>query len=134
MSAPRFLKVAPVLVVRDVPASAEFWREKLGFTRIDLYGEPPRFAMVGRDEVVVMLAQVEDGKEPPLPNWRTVDKTNQIYIWVDDVTALYSEVQQHGAPIDFTLYDTPWGTREFGTQDLDDHDIAFGQVLDRAKD
>jgi len=23
-----------------------------------------------------------------------------------------------------------WGTREFGIQDLDDHDIAFGEVVE----
>ncbi|RYG39728.1 hypothetical protein EON79_23840 [bacterium] len=55
--------------------------------------------------------------------------TNQMYLWTEDAAALYEELQGRGAPIDFTLYDTPWGTREFGVQDLDENDIAFGQVL-----
>ena len=33
--------------------------------------------------------------------------------------------------VTYTIYTTPWGTREFGVQDLDDHDIAFGQVLNK---
>ncbi len=67
----------------------------------------------------------------PPPNWRVVDKANQVYIWVDDAGALYEELGARGAPIDFTIYDTPWGTREFGIQDPDEHDIAFGQLLPR---
>ncbi len=126
---PKFASIAPVLVVRDVIASVDYWKEKVGCDRADLYGSPPGFAMVGKDGVTIMLAQAPQGVDPPAANWRVVDKTNQVYIWVDDAATLYEELKQRGATIDFTLYDTPWGTREFGIQDLDDHDIAFGQKL-----
>jgi len=58
-----------------------------------------------------------------------VDKASQIYIWADDANSLNDELRERGAAIDFTIYDTPWGTREFGIQDLDEHDISFGQRL-----
>lgn len=48
------------------------------------------------------------------------------YIRVDDVDAIYAEVQERGAGID---YNAPHGFREFGVQDPDGHDIAFGQQL-----
>jgi hypothetical protein len=38
-------------------------------------------------------------------------------------------MQGRGAPIDYPIYDAPHGFREFGTQDPDGHDIAFGQPL-----
>lgn len=123
----KLLRVAPVLVVRDIRASVEYWREKVGFETDQIYGGG--FAMPTRDDVVVMLAQAPPGVDPPLPNWRVVDKTNNVYIWVDDAREIYQELQDRGASIDYTLYDTPWGTREFGIQDLDDHDITFGQIL-----
>ena len=85
--------------------------------------------MPSRDGVTVMLAEAPPGAELPPPNWRVLDKCNQIYVWVDDANALYEELVSRGAPIDFTIYDTPLGTREFGIQDPDGHDIAFGQVL-----
>jgi len=31
--------------------------------------------------------------------------------------------------IDDSLYETPYGVKEFGVQDLDGHDIAFGEDL-----
>lgn len=123
------LKTAPVILVRDLVASVEYWRERVGFDCDRMYNDPPTFAMPSRDGVTIMLAQTPMGVDPPLPNWRVADKTNQAYIWVDDANALYLELQQRGATIDYTIYDTPWGTREFGIQDLDDHDITFGQVL-----
>jgi uncharacterized glyoxalase superfamily protein PhnB len=123
------LRVAPVLLVRDIVASVEFWRERVGFETDAIHGEPPNFAMPTRDGVTIMLAQAPAGNEPPVPNWRVLDKCNQLYVWVDGANALYDELRGRGAPIDFSIYDTPWGTREFGIQDLDGHDIAFGQVL-----
>lgn len=125
----RLQQVAPVLVVRDIVASVDFWRDKVGFETDEIYGDPPNFAMPTRDDVTIMLAEAPKGSEPPLPNWRVLDKCNQMYIWVDDADALYKEVRKRGAKIDFTIYTTPWGTREFGIQDLDDYDIAFGQRL-----
>jgi hypothetical protein len=76
-----------------------------------------------------MLAAAPAGREPPLPNWRVLDKCNQAYVWVTDARALHDELRGRGVPIDLSIYDTPWGTREFGIQDLDGHDIAFGQRL-----
>ena len=125
--AAKLLRIAPVLMVRDIKASVEFWREKVGFETDQIYNG--NFAMPTRDGITIMLAEAPRHRELPVPNWRVADKTNQVYMWVDDAAALYEEIKERGAPIDFTLYDTPWGTREFGIQDLDDHDIAFGQVL-----
>jgi uncharacterized glyoxalase superfamily protein PhnB len=125
----RLLRVAPVLLVRDVEAAVAFWHDRVGFETDLIHGDPPNFAMPTRDDVTLMLVQVPAGTEVPAPHWRVVEKVNQAYIWVDDVDALYEELGSRGAPIDFTIYDTPWGTREFGIQDLDEHDVAFGQVV-----
>jgi uncharacterized glyoxalase superfamily protein PhnB len=127
--AARMVNVAPVFLVKDVVASVEYWSTKAGFETDRIYGEPPNFAMSARDGVVLMLAQTPPGVDPPPANWRVADKTNQAYIWVTDADALYAEFKERGATIDYTIYNTPWGTREFGIQDLDDHDITFGQVL-----
>jgi predicted enzyme related to lactoylglutathione lyase len=61
-----------------------------------------------------------------VPNWRIVDKMWDAYIRVDDADAVYAEVQKRHARIDYTIYDAPHGFREFGVQDPDGHDIAFG--------
>jgi catechol 2,3-dioxygenase-like lactoylglutathione lyase family enzyme len=120
---------APVLIVKDVIKSAHYFRDKLGFTQVELYGDPHNFCMTSRDAYTVMLAQVDNPEAAIVPNWKIVEKMWNIYFWVDDVEAIYAEFQASGALIDYTLHTKPYGVREFGVQDLDDHDIAFGQII-----
>ncbi len=120
---------APVLLVRDVVAAAEYYRDKLGFQFSRYWGEPACFCMPQRDGHIVMLSEAP--KEATLtPHWKVVDKMWNAYFWVDDIDALYEEFKQRGAKIDYELCDQPYGVREFGVQDLDDHDIAFGQDME----
>ena len=65
-----------------------------------------------------------------LPNWRIVDKVCDVFIRVDDVEAIYTELRARGVHIDYSLYDAPSGFREFGVQDPDGQDIAIAQPLD----
>lgn len=125
----RITASASVLLTRDLQAACDYYRDKLGFT-YELFNTPPSFAILRRDDHALMLAQA--GHLAKLtPNWKIVDKTWNVYFWTDAADALYKEFQERGAIIDYTIYDTPWATREFGVQDLDDHDIAFGQILSK---
>jgi uncharacterized glyoxalase superfamily protein PhnB len=119
---------SPVLLVKDVLKAADYYRDKLGFTDVRIYNEPPDFAIVERDGFSVMLAQVEH-HVTVTPNWKIQRSTWNIYFRVDDIDAIYEEFQNSGAIIDYTLHTKPYGMREFGVQDLDGHDIAIGQVI-----
>jgi predicted enzyme related to lactoylglutathione lyase len=116
-----------VLLVSDIDRAVEFWRDRSGF-ECEVYGEPHDFASASRDDASVLLALCLN-LAAIVPNWKLVDKMWNVYIRVDDADAIYAELQERGAPIDYTIYDAPHGFREFGTQDPDGHDIAFGQPL-----
>jgi predicted enzyme related to lactoylglutathione lyase len=116
-----------VLLVSDLDVAVEFWRDCLGF-ECATFGDPPDFATATRDDVSVLLALCADPASI-VPNWKIVPKMWNVYIRVDDADAVYAEVQAQGALIDYTIYDAPHGFREFGIQDPDGHDIAFGQPL-----
>jgi predicted enzyme related to lactoylglutathione lyase len=119
--------VSPVLLVADLDRSVAYYRDLLGF-ECEVYGEPPNFASASRDGVSILLALAPDSARI-VPNWQIVENMWNVYIRVDDADAAYAEVQGRGAPIDYTIYDAPHGFREFGVQDPDGHDIAFGQPL-----
>ena len=120
--------ISPVLLVADLGRSVGYFRDQLGF-ECHLFGEPPNFATAKRDADTILLA-LADSSEQLVPNWRIVDKMWDAYIRVDDVDEIYAEVQDRGAAIDYTIYDAPHGFREFGVQDPDGHDIAFGQRIE----
>jgi predicted enzyme related to lactoylglutathione lyase len=124
---PRLTGISPVLLVADIGRAVEYYRDRLGF-ECETYGEPPDFAAATRDEATILLGLSPD-PDRIVPNWHIRDMLWNAYIRVDDVEAVYAEVQARGAGIDYTLYDAPHGFREFGVQDPDGHDIAFGQRL-----
>ncbi len=120
--------VSPVLLVADLDRAVAYYKDQLGF-KCEVYGEPANFGVVKRDEATILLALTGNDAQI-VPNWKIVENMWNAYIRVDDVDAVYAEVQERGAGIDYTIYDAPHGFREFGVQDPDGHDIAFGQPLD----
>jgi len=120
---------APILLVADVVKSASYFQDKLGFAYERFWGDPPCFCMPRRDGHVVMLSQVDDPKHV-VPHYKVVPNMWNIYFWVDDVEAIYAELKDRGANIDYELCVKEYGVKEFGVQDLDGYDIAFGQDLE----
>jgi catechol 2,3-dioxygenase-like lactoylglutathione lyase family enzyme len=117
-----------VLLVADVDRSADYYRDRLGFS-CELHGDPPDFLVAARDDATVLMARCDD-TERIVPNWRIVANVWNVYLRVDDVEAIYAEFIERGASIDYTLYDAPSGFREFGVQDPDGYDIGIGQPID----
>ena len=127
MAKGKLLEQAPVLLVRDVPKSIAYWRDCLGFGA-STFGDPPVFAILRRDSCHMMLADAPADHEI-VPYWKVRDSTWNAYFWVDDAKAFFAEFKAKGAIIDYEPYKAPYGVLEFGIQDLDGHDIAFGQDL-----
>ncbi|MEM8549439.1 MAG: VOC family protein [Verrucomicrobiota bacterium] len=119
---------APVLLVKDVKASAAYYRDAVGFTYDRFYGEPESFVILQRDKMYLMLKQADDPKHI-MPHWKVSPQLWNVYFWVNAVDALYAECVRNGAKIDYGLCDQEYGCREFGIQDLDDYDIGFGQII-----
>jgi uncharacterized glyoxalase superfamily protein PhnB len=125
---PKITSSAPVLLVSDVLASANYFRDSVGFSYDRFYGEPPHFCIVQRDGHYLMLAKCDDPSQIK-PNWQIVPQMWNAYFWVDDAKALYDELVAAGAKIDYGLSEKPYGILEFGIQDLDGHDIGFGEPI-----
>src|SRR5688572_18652600 len=128
MQAARLTSSAPVLLVRDVVAAANHYRDALGFAYDRFWGEPPNFVILRRDGLNLMLSQAPHGTTLT-PHWQVNRGIWNAYFWVDDVDALFAEFTNRGAKIDYGLGNKPYRVREFGIQDLDGHDIGFGQPL-----
>lgn len=128
MSSSKITGSAPVLLVSDVIKSAEWYRDKLGFSYEKYFGEPPSFCILDRNDFRLMICQVKNQKDIR-PNWKIVNKMWDVYFWVDDAEAIYKELKDSGATIDYELYITSYNVKEFGINDPDGYDIAFGEVL-----
>jgi hypothetical protein len=126
---PQLVSQGSVLLAKDVSASIRYFIDKVGFTATGTWGEPPEFAILKRDGCRLMIGKVKDDQEI-IPYWKQRDGLWNAYFWVRDARALYQEMKESGAIIDYELETKPYGVLEFGIRDLDDQDIAFGQDLD----
>jgi len=118
---------AQIFLVKDVLATSDYYREKMGF-ECTLLGEPVQFCIAGRDNHHLMLAQA-DNEQSSSSRYKSIPDMWDAYFWVDDIEALYVELDQRGVMIDYGLKLAQYGVKEFGVKDLDGYEIAFGQVV-----
>jgi predicted enzyme related to lactoylglutathione lyase len=110
-----FEGVTPILNVKSVAASMDYYVNKLGFTKRWDWGEPPTFGSVGRDKVSIFLCEGAQGRPG---TW--------MMIFVDDVDALYADYKERGTKVLQPPTNMPWETREMNVEDPDGHRIRFG--------
>lgn len=129
MDKPKIIGSAPILLVRDVEKSANYYRDKVGFKYDRFWGEPPGFCILQRDRFHLMLSWVDDDRHI-IPHYKVVRNMWNVYFWVDDARQFYEELVAAGAKIDYHLEEKGYGCLEFGIQDPDGYDIAFGQNIE----
>jgi len=115
--------VVPILFVRDVPASAAFYRDGLGFTVDFLYGAPPFYGSVSRDGACLHLRCVER------PNFAELAAREVSLILatveVSDVQGLHAEFAARGVEFPQAPTRQPWGGTDFHVRDPDGNVISF---------
>ena len=120
--------IAPYFLVADVVRAAEHYRDKLGFRIVGYFFEdPPVFAMVGRDDQIVMLSLMTAGRGGPNRGYKDIGL--DAYLWTDDVDALYAEFRQSGADIVAPPVVRIYGMKEIEVRDLDGYVLCFGQDI-----
>jgi uncharacterized glyoxalase superfamily protein PhnB len=118
--------IAPYFIVDDVVATANYYRDRLGFHYDRFWGEPPCFCMVKRSDIVIMLSQIaHSGGAKPNSKAEAWDA----YVWVDNADGLYAEFRAKGARIVRDLCDQEYGCRDFEVEDCNGYRLCFGQDL-----
>lgn len=120
----RLRQIHPVLPVKDVSKSIEFYKN-IGFRL--LFSDAtvqPFYAGVGRDDIEIHL-QWHDSKE-----WETNMDRPMLRILSEGLDDLFHEFERQKVFHKNTeLKNTAWGTREFGFYDLDLNGLVFYRDL-----
>ena len=127
---PRLTGTSAVLLVKDVLAAANHYRDAMGFA-FDLWGDPPKFAILKRDGMYLSLKRAADPKDI-VPLRAVSDVPWNVYFWVTDADALHAEFVRKGAKIDYAPCDQAYGCREFCALDIDGYGIGFGQIVGKS--
>jgi len=110
-----YYQAAPLLLVPDVTATAEYYRRVLGFVS-DPEGTSPEYSVVWRDHAAVHFAR---GEKSPLGV--------RIFFWVKDVDRVYGEVEAKGARITAAIDTRPYRVRDFSIEDPNGVTLVFAQ-------
>jgi Glyoxalase/Bleomycin resistance protein/Dioxygenase superfamily len=97
-SAAKCKAICPTFIVPDVVASAEHYRDVLGFKILGYFLDPPVFAMVARDGAEIHFGK-SDNDAPASPNVTRRKIGTDAYIWVDNLDVLWTELKARGAKI-----------------------------------
>lgn len=122
--------IAPLLIVKSVPAALTFYRDRLGFA-VTFEGPEPDdvfFGIVQRGAAMIMFKHI--GVDP-VPNYtRDVKKGIarwDAYLHVPDPDALAAEFSSRDVPFSEPLQDTNDGLRGFEVKDADGYVLFFGR-------
>ena len=120
--------IAPFFIVRDVIASLEFYKERLGFQVVFLGpDDDPYFAIVKRDDVRLFLKAITPDVQP-MPNpsrhgWARWDA----YIDAPDPDALAEEFASRGVTFRERVGVNSDNLRGFEVMDADGYVLYFGR-------
>jgi len=121
---------SPLFIVRSVPSTLAFYRDKLGFD-VTFEGPEPNdifFGIVQRGRAMIMFKAVD---VEPVPNY-TRDIGHGIarwdtYIYVPDPDALAAEFESRGIEFFVPLGNNTDDLRGFEIQDADGYVLFFGR-------
>ena len=120
---------ATVLLVLDVSQAADYYREKLGFEVSRYEANLDHYAYASRDDCHVHFACFKDATPRPNSVAAPPDMFD-VYVYVDDVEALYDELVERGAELLDAPTDQAYGLRELRVRDPHGYILAFGKLLE----
>ena len=114
--------VAPQLVVEDVVATAEHYRDVLGFEINGYWAQPPVYAIVSRGGVEIHFGRSEQNGTS---NSAVRSGSFDLYIWVDDIERLCGELEAAGAIIVEGPVKRVYESTEVVVKDLNGYLLVF---------
>ena len=120
----------PMLTVGDPAKSLDFYEAAFGLTRRDVMRDESgtvAHADMTYQDAVVMIALRPPGA--PAPVVSEFDSPVLLYLYTEDVDALFARARAAGAEVRMLPTDMPWGDRMASFSDLDGHTWNFGTHL-----
>jgi catechol 2,3-dioxygenase-like lactoylglutathione lyase family enzyme len=125
-SKPVISATAAELFVSDITASCDFFTQKLGFSIVFVYGEPPFYAQVKRDRGLLNLKCVDYPViDPQLRDRESLLSADMALETHNEIKQLFLEFQTAGVRFFQTLRKEPWGANTFIVKDPDGNLLLF---------
>lgn len=125
----KFKDAVPVISTADVAATVEWYERVLGFRRHFIFGDPPVYAGVERDGVLLYVTH--DPQTAAAFNNSGLHP--DIFIWVQDVDRVFAEHKRNGAKIIEEVANRPWDARQYVLEDPNGYRLKIAEPIDRKR-
>jgi uncharacterized glyoxalase superfamily protein PhnB len=116
----------PQLVVTDIKRTCDFFQQKLGFSHVFSYGDPPYYAQLRRDAARLNLRCVEAPViESTVRDRVELLSASMTVATTDEIKLLFLEFQSAGVTFHQKLKKQPWGAKNFIVKDPDGNLLLF---------
>ena len=123
---PLLTSIAAQLFVADIEASCEFYAGKLGFAADFVYGEPPFYAQLSRDNARLALRHVDEPVFSGDIREREALLSASITLGaMDEIERLFRAFRGAGVLFHQEMRREPWGAMTFVVRDPDGNLILF---------
>lgn len=109
--------LAPILIVRDVRRSVDYYTRTLGFEHPWTWAEPPTHGGVSLERAQIQFSQNPDLSRPGMG----------LFFFVEQVDRWHAFHRARDAEIFSPLEGKPWGMREYTVRDPDGYELRFGE-------
>jgi len=107
-----------IFQVSDLRRAIEFYIGVLGFEEEFAFGDPPFYAGVKMEDVIVHLNSGEENESRK--------GMGSLYVFCDEVDSYYESIKKAEVEITAKLDTWPYGMRDFQIKDLDGNLLCFG--------
>jgi uncharacterized glyoxalase superfamily protein PhnB len=125
----KFKSAVPVISTAEVRATVDYYSRVLGFREHFIFGDPPVYAGVERDGVLLyithdpkMVATLQSAKLHP-----------DVFLWVEDVDEWFEEHRRRGAKVIEEASNRPWDARQYVLEDPNGYRLKIAQPLDQVE-
>jgi uncharacterized glyoxalase superfamily protein PhnB len=124
MPSNNFKTAVPVIASRDVVKTVEYFERLLGFEREWVWDDPPVYAGLRAGSAMLYI-----NHDPELAG--AIQERNlapDIYLWIEDIDAIYARHRASNAEIVDDLAVKPWGTRQYTVLEPNGYRLKIAQV------
>jgi catechol 2,3-dioxygenase-like lactoylglutathione lyase family enzyme len=123
----KYRNAVPVVATADVRSTVAYYTRVLGFREHFIFGDPPVYAGIERDGVLLYFARdikfASVLKDHP-------DLHPEVFLWVHNVDKVFEEHKLRGAAIVEEIADRAWDARQYVIEDPNGYHLKIAEPLD----
>jgi uncharacterized glyoxalase superfamily protein PhnB len=121
--------LSPLLAVRNVRETIEFYKDTLGFETGMVFPDEnnPEYADLSKDDMVIMFILA---KNMGIGSDEKLGIGVNLYMEIDgDIDEYYAELKNKSVKIVYDINDEHFGIRDFAIEDIDGYQLTFNRRL-----